>query len=70
MPNTDKNDYAYLSEKIIELIMSKNHDFFNVFMEKILYILPRIANGSLTLSHDGSLTLSHDASSHDDTSFY
>ena len=65
MPNTDKNDYAYLSEKIIELIMSKNHDFFNVFMEKIIHILPRIANGSLTLSHDGSLTLSHD-----DTSFY
>ena len=52
MPNTDINDYAYLSEKIIELIMSKNHEFFNVFMEKILHILPRIANGSLTLSHD------------------
>jgi len=62
MPNTHTNHYAYLSEQIIELIMSNNQDFLNIFIEKILHILPRLANGSLTLSHDGSLTTPHDAS--------
>ena len=60
MPNTHTNHYAYLSEQIIELIMSNNQDFLNIFIEKILHILPRLANGSLTLSHDGSFTTHHD----------
>ena len=62
MPNTHTNHYAYLSEQIIELIMTNNQDFLNIFIEKILHILPRLANGSLTLSHDGSFTTHHDDS--------
>jgi len=38
-------DHASLTEKMIELVMSKNQEFMNVFMEKIVHILPSI-NGN------------------------
>ena len=38
-------DHACLTEKIIELVMSKNQEFMNVFMDKIVHMLPSI-NGN------------------------
>jgi len=43
-------DHASLTEKMIELVMSKNQEFMNVFMEKIVHILPSITNN--TNSHN------------------
>jgi hypothetical protein len=39
-------DHASLTEKMIELVMSKNQEFMNVFMEKIVHILPSITNNN------------------------
>ena len=41
----DPIDHASLTEKMIELVMSKNQEFMNVFMEKIVHLLPSI-NGN------------------------
>jgi len=41
----DPIDHASLTEKMIELVMSKNQEFMNVFMEKIVHMLPSI-NGN------------------------
>ena len=62
MQNTHTNHYAYLSEQIIELIMSNNQDFLNIFIEKILHILPRLANGSFTTHHDRPTQQNHHTS--------
>ena len=43
-------DHASLTEKMIELVMSKNQEFMNVFMEKIVHILPSITNNTNTNS--------------------
>ena len=45
-------DHASLTEKMIELVMSKNQEFMNVFMEKIVHILPSITNNTNTNSHN------------------
>ena len=37
-------DHASLTEKMIELVMSKNQEFMNVFMDKIVHMLPSITN--------------------------
>ena len=37
-------DHALLTEKMIELVMSKNQEFMNMFMEKIVHISPSITN--------------------------
>jgi len=42
-------DHALLTEKMIELVMSKNQEFMNMFMEKIVHISPSITN---TNSHN------------------
>ncbi len=39
-------DQVYLAEKMIELVMSKNQEFMNMFMDKIVHILPSITNNS------------------------
>ena len=44
-------DHASLTEKMIELVMSKNQEFMNVFMDKIVHILPSITNNN-TNSHN------------------
>ncbi len=43
-------DHASLTEKMIELVMSKNQEFMNVFMDKIVHILPSITNNTNTNS--------------------
>jgi len=43
-------DHASLTEKMIELVLSKNHEFMNIFMEKIVDILPSVTNN--TNSHN------------------
>ena len=37
-------DHASLTEKMIELVMSKNQDFMNLFMDKIVHLLPNVTN--------------------------
>jgi hypothetical protein len=49
-------DHASLTEKMIELVMSKNQEFMNVFMEKIVHILPSITNNN---SHNTTNTNSN-----------
>ena len=44
-------DHALLTEKMIELVMSKNQEFMNMFMEKIVHISPSITNTN-TNSHN------------------
>jgi len=44
----DPIDHASLTEKMIELVMSKNQEFMNVFMEKIVHILPSVTNNNTT----------------------
>jgi len=44
-------DHASLTEKMIELVMSKNQEFMTVFMEKIVHMLPSITN-THTNSHN------------------
>jgi hypothetical protein len=41
-------DHAMLTEKMIELVMSKNQEFMNMFMEKIVHIAPSITNTNTT----------------------
>lgn len=43
-PSTTEIDHASLTEKMIELVMSKNQEFMNVFMDKIVHLLPSITN--------------------------
>jgi len=42
--STNEIDHASLTEKMIELVMSKNQEFMNVFMDKIVHLLPSITN--------------------------
>jgi len=49
-------DHASLTEKMIELVMSKNQEFMNVFMDKIVHILPSITNNN---SHNTTNTNSN-----------
>ena len=48
----DEIDHASLTEKMIELVMSKNQEFMTVFMEKIVHMLPSITNTTHTNSHN------------------
>ncbi len=43
-PSTNEIDHASLTEKMIELVMSKNQEFMNVFMDKIVHLLPSVTN--------------------------
>lgn len=38
--STDNIDHSSLTEKMIELIMSKNQEFMNMFMDKVVHFLP------------------------------
>jgi hypothetical protein len=42
--STNEIDHASLTEKMIELVMSKNQEFMNVFMDKIVHLLPSVTN--------------------------
>jgi len=52
----DPIDHASLTEKMIELVMSKNQEFMNVFMEKIVHLLPSINgnNNSITTNNNNN----------------
>ena len=50
-PSVIPIDHALLTEKMIELVMSKNQEFMNMFMEKIVHIAPSITNTN-TNSHN------------------
>ena len=39
-------DHASLTEKMIELVMSKNQEFMNMFVEKMMEMMPQIGNNS------------------------
>ena len=45
----DKND---MTQKLVELIMSKNQEFMNMIMDKIVDRLPNITNNTNTNSHN------------------
>ena len=49
-------DHALLTEKMIELVMSKNQEFMNMFMEKIVHLLPSINgnNNSITTNNNNN----------------
>jgi hypothetical protein len=39
-------DHASLTEKMIELVMSKNQEFMNMFVEKMMEMMPQMGNNS------------------------
>jgi len=45
-------DHVSLTDKMIELVMSKNKEFMNIFMEKIVDILPSVTNNTNTNSNN------------------